>query len=88
MRTMKTNGDNYFRRGLGLKAQVKPVLAEAYGSRIVHAIKAADYRLAVGRFTFRMARSLGFCFTVGTELYVGAAIKSTWGRWDDFAVAN
>ncbi len=61
---MKTNGDNYFRRGLGLKAEVKPLLAEAYGSEIVKAIKAADYRLTVGRFTFRMARSLGFCYGV------------------------
>ena len=61
---MKANGDNYFRRGLGLKAEVKPLLAEAYGSGIVQAIKAADYRLTVGRFTFRMARSLGFCYGV------------------------
>jgi len=61
---MKQNGDNYFRRGLGLRAEVKPLLAEAYGSEIVKAIKAADYRLTVGRFTFRMARSLGFCYGV------------------------
>ena len=61
---MKANGDNYFRRGLGLKAQVKPLLAEAYGSEIVKAIKAADYQLTIGRFTFRMARSLGFCYGV------------------------
>ena len=61
---MKQNGDNYFRRGLGLKSQVKPLLAEAYGSGIVQAIKAADYRLTVDRFTFRMARSLGFCYGV------------------------
>jgi 4-hydroxy-3-methylbut-2-enyl diphosphate reductase len=61
---MKANGDNYFRRGLGLKAEVKPLLAETYGSEIVNAIKAADYRLTVGRFTFRMARSLGFCYGV------------------------
>ena len=61
---MKANGDNYFRRGLGLKAEVKPLLAETYGSEIVKAIKAADYRLTMGRFTFRMARSLGFCYGV------------------------
>ncbi len=61
---MKQNGDNYFRRGLGFKSEVKPLLAETYGSEIVNAIKAADYRLKVGRFTFRMARSLGFCYGV------------------------
>ena len=61
---MKQNDDNYFRRGLGFKSEVKPLLAETYGSEIVRAIKAADYRLTVGRFTFRMARSLGFCYGV------------------------
>jgi len=61
---MKANGDNYYRRGLGLRAEVKPLLVRAYGSGIVQAIKAADYRLTVGRFTFRMARSLGFCYGV------------------------
>jgi len=61
---MKQSDDNYFRRGLGFKSEVKPLLAETYGSEIVNAIKAADYRLTVGRFTFRMARSLGFCYGV------------------------
>jgi len=61
---MKANGDNYYRRGLGLRAEVKPILAQAYGSGIVKAIKDADYCLTVGRFTFRMARSLGFCYGV------------------------
>jgi 4-hydroxy-3-methylbut-2-enyl diphosphate reductase len=61
---MKANDDNYFRRGLGLRAEVKPLLAEAYGSAIVQAIKASDCRLSVGRFTFRMASSLGFCYGV------------------------
>ena len=64
MKEIKGNGDNYFRRGLGLRAEVKPLLADAYGSAIVEAIKASDYRLTVGRFTFRMARSLGFCYGV------------------------
>jgi 4-hydroxy-3-methylbut-2-enyl diphosphate reductase len=61
---MSEDGDNYFRRGLGLKSEVKPILAAAYGSEIVRAIKDADYRLTVGRLTFRMARSLGFCYGV------------------------
>jgi 4-hydroxy-3-methylbut-2-enyl diphosphate reductase len=56
--------DNYYRRGLGLKAEVKPVLEREYGSAVVEALKAADYRLPVGRLTFRLARSLGFCYGV------------------------
>lgn len=54
----------YFRRGLGLKAEVKPVLDSEYSSALVEAIKAADHELRVGRLTFRMAHSLGFCYGV------------------------
>jgi 4-hydroxy-3-methylbut-2-en-1-yl diphosphate reductase len=54
----------YYRRGLGLKAEVKPVLQAEYGSALVEAMKASDHTLRVGRFTFRMAKSLGFCYGV------------------------
>ena len=59
-----SNNGNYFRRGLGLKAEVKPVLEREYGSAVVEAMKSSDYRLEVGRLTFRLARSLGFCYGV------------------------
>lgn len=61
---MTDTDTTYFRRGLGLKAEVKPVLESEYGSRLVEAIKASDYELRAGRFTFRMAHSLGFCYGV------------------------
>ena len=54
----------YYRRGLGLKAEVKPVLQAEYGSALVEAMKASDFALSVDRFTFRMAKSLGFCYGV------------------------
>lgn len=60
---MSENG-NYYRRGLGLKAEVKPVLKKEYGSAVIEVMKASDYRLEVGRLTFRLARSLGFCYGV------------------------
>lgn len=63
MATMNQS-DNYYRRGLGLKAEVKPVLAVEYGSALVEAMKASDHELKVGRLTFRMAKSLGFCYGV------------------------
>jgi 4-hydroxy-3-methylbut-2-enyl diphosphate reductase len=59
-----SNNGNYFRRGLGLKAEVKPVLEREYGSAVVEAMKSSDYRLEMGRTTFRLARSLGFCYGV------------------------
>lgn len=63
MATMNQS-DSYYRRGLGLKAQVKPVLQAEYGSELVQAMKASDHQLKVGRLTFRMAKSLGFCYGV------------------------
>ncbi|MDT8435579.1 MAG: 4-hydroxy-3-methylbut-2-enyl diphosphate reductase [Gemmatimonadota bacterium] len=54
----------YYRRGLGLKAEIKPALQAEYGSALVEAMKASDFVLRAGRFTFRMARSLGFCYGV------------------------
>jgi len=54
----------YFRKGLGYRAEVRPVLESRYGSELVAAIKASAYELKAGRFTFRMARSLGFCYGV------------------------
>ncbi len=54
----------YFRKGLGLKAEVKPVLESEYGSELVVALKASGHALQVGRLTLRMAQSLGFCYGV------------------------
>ena len=54
----------YFRRGLGLKKEIKPMLESEYSSDLVARIKANDHELEVGRFTFRMAHSLGFCYGV------------------------
>lgn len=56
--------ETYYRRGLGLKAEVKPMLRAEYGSALVEAMKASGHTLTVGRITFRMAASLGFCYGV------------------------
>lgn len=56
--------DNYYRRGLGLKAEVKPLLKAEYGSALVETMKASGHQLRAGRLTFRMAKSLGFCYGV------------------------
>ena len=54
----------YFRKGLGLKAEVKPVLESEYSSELVAAMKASGNELRVGRLALRMAQSLGFCYGV------------------------
>src|SRR5690349_5527222 len=54
----------YFRRGFGLKAEIEGQLAADYHSTVVEAFRARNYRLDVGRMSFRLAREFGFCYGV------------------------
>ncbi len=54
----------YFRRGLGLKDEVVPVLESEYGSALVGLLRERDYRLDAGRLRLRLAQSFGFCYGV------------------------
>ncbi len=61
---MTEQASTYFRRGLGLKDEVKPVLESEYGSALVRLIRENDFRLQVGDLRFRLAASFGFCYGV------------------------
>jgi 4-hydroxy-3-methylbut-2-en-1-yl diphosphate reductase len=54
----------YFRRGFGLKTEIEGQLAADYHSTVVETLRANQYRLTVGRLTFRLAREFGFCYGV------------------------
>src|SRR5690349_16728634 len=54
----------YFRRGFGLKAEIESQLTADYHSAEVEALRTGDYRLDVGRLSFRLAREFGFCYGV------------------------
>jgi 4-hydroxy-3-methylbut-2-en-1-yl diphosphate reductase len=54
----------YFRRGFGLKAEIEGQLTADYHSTVVEVLRARDYRLDVGRLSFRLAREFGFCYGV------------------------
>jgi 4-hydroxy-3-methylbut-2-enyl diphosphate reductase len=56
--------ETYFRRGLGLRDEVQPLLKSEYGSALVSLIQARDHRLDAGRLHFRLAESFGFCYGV------------------------
>ena len=56
--------ERYFRRGLGLKKEIQPVLESEYGSAIVPLIRERGYELRVDRLHFRLAKSFGFCYGV------------------------
>ncbi len=54
----------YYRRGLGLKKEVKPVLASEYGSALMSMVRDSGNELTAGRVRIRMAKSMGFCYGV------------------------
>ena len=53
-----------FRKGLDLKQEVAPLLAESYHSALVQAIKANNHRYESGRLVVHLAREFGFCYGV------------------------
>jgi 4-hydroxy-3-methylbut-2-enyl diphosphate reductase len=56
--------ETYFRRGLGLKQEIQPVLDAEYHSALVAQIKAGGHRVTVGDVTLRLADEFGFCYGV------------------------
>jgi 4-hydroxy-3-methylbut-2-en-1-yl diphosphate reductase len=53
----------YFRRGLGLKKEVEPILASEYHSQLVDEIRARG-SASFGDLTIRLAKDFGFCYGV------------------------
>ena len=56
--------ETYFQRGLGLKAEVAPLLDLDYGSGVIARIKELGYAAEAGGLTIRLAREFGFCYGV------------------------
>jgi 4-hydroxy-3-methylbut-2-enyl diphosphate reductase len=56
--------DTYFRKGFGLRAIIEGQIAGDYHSGLVETMRANDFRLDVGRLSFRLAREFGFCYGV------------------------
>jgi 4-hydroxy-3-methylbut-2-en-1-yl diphosphate reductase len=65
----------YFRRGLGLKKEIEPVLAAEYHSGLVEQIRARGYTAEFGDITFRLAEDFGFCY--GVDRAVDYAYQTT-----------
>ncbi|WP_419168005.1 4-hydroxy-3-methylbut-2-enyl diphosphate reductase [Candidatus Palauibacter sp.] len=63
-RKASTGEQRYFRRGLGLKKEIQPVIDFEYGSALVALIRERDYELRIDRLQLRFARSSGFCYGV------------------------
>ncbi len=54
----------YFRKGFGLKAEVKPLIDAEYHSALVDRIRSRGYTDTFGDVTVRLAQEFGFCYGV------------------------
>ncbi|GMR22103.1 MAG: 4-hydroxy-3-methylbut-2-enyl diphosphate reductase [Acidobacteriota bacterium] len=54
----------YYRKGLGLKEQVKAPLSKDYKGLIVDFAREHRFTLRAGELTFRLAKEFGFCYGV------------------------
>jgi len=54
----------YFRSGLGLKSEVRPLIDSEYQSGIVERIRSRGYTETFGDVTIRLAQEFGFCYGV------------------------
>jgi 4-hydroxy-3-methylbut-2-enyl diphosphate reductase len=54
----------YFRSGLGLKAEAKPLIDAEYQSGLVERIRSRGYIETFGDVTVRLAQEFGFCYGV------------------------
>ena len=54
----------YFRKGFGLKKELRPLIDAEYQSALVQRIQARGYRDSFGDVSVRLAREFGFCYGV------------------------
>src|SRR5262245_2955350 len=54
--------ETYYRKGLGLKAEVQDDIAADYTGWVVDILRERDFTLTVGDVTVRLAREFGFCY--------------------------
>ncbi|CAN5661215.1 4-hydroxy-3-methylbut-2-enyl diphosphate reductase [soil metagenome] len=56
--------ETYFRRGFGLKEEVRPVIESEYHSALVEQIRSRGYQQTFGDVDVRLAEEFGFCYGV------------------------
>jgi 4-hydroxy-3-methylbut-2-enyl diphosphate reductase len=59
-----TTDQRLFRKGFGLRAEVRPLLADAYHSALVDRMVEGGHVLQAGDVTFHLAKEFGFCYGV------------------------
>jgi 4-hydroxy-3-methylbut-2-enyl diphosphate reductase len=61
---MSAPPETYYRKGLGLKAEVQDDIAADYTGWVVDILRERNFTLTVGDVTVRLAREFGFCYGV------------------------
>jgi 4-hydroxy-3-methylbut-2-enyl diphosphate reductase len=61
---MSGSEQTYFQKGFNLRAQVRPVLAQSYHSKVVDRLKELGYAARAGEVGVKLAREFGFCYGV------------------------
>ena len=56
--------DTYFRKGFGLKAEVKPLIESEYHSALLERVRSRAYVDRFDDITVRLAKDFGFCYGV------------------------
>ncbi len=56
--------ETYFRRGFGLKEEVRPIIESEYHSALVERIRSRGYMETFGDVTVHLAEEFGFCYGV------------------------
>ncbi|MDE2981763.1 MAG: 4-hydroxy-3-methylbut-2-enyl diphosphate reductase [Gemmatimonadota bacterium] len=64
MYILRTMQQTYFRKGFGLKAEVRPLIDSEYHSAIVERIRSRAYTDKFGDIKVRLAKDFGFCYGV------------------------
>ena len=78
----------YFRKGFGLKGVIEGTLHSDYHSRVVDAVRAAGYTLALGDLTFRLAGEFGFCYGVDRAVEYAYETRSKFPERRTFLVGE
>ena len=58
----------YFRKGFGLRKELRSIIDAEYYSALVERIRSRGYTDTFGDVTGRLAKEFGFCYGVGRAL--------------------
>ncbi len=80
--------ETYFRRGFGLKAEVRPVIDQEYHSTLVEGIRDGGNTQTFGDVTVQLAEEFGFCYGVDRAIDYAYETRRKFPDHDIFLVGE